>query len=177
MIANIRVASSSILGRVSAAYMLGLESETDRGPYTEVGRQHYQEASARADDVASVDDPMKAWWNMIEQFQKAGRGSNAPEFLQMMLAPMQQQLDLIQKALETQAEFNRELTEQALAPMRQVLEGLKQAANTTRAAGEALKEAGDLLTQQATAMDQALSFSWPFLDITAPPSEGSAKAE
>ena len=57
--------------------------------------------------MASVDDPMKAWWNMIEQFLKAGLGSNAPESLQMMFAPMQQQLDLIQKALETQAEFNR----------------------------------------------------------------------
>jgi hypothetical protein len=51
--------------------------------------------------VASVDDPMKAWWNMIEQFQKAGIGSTAPESLQTMFAPMQQQLDLIQKALET----------------------------------------------------------------------------
>jgi hypothetical protein len=48
------------------------------------------------------------------------------------------------------------------------MEGLKQAASTTRAAGEALKEAGDLLTQQATAMDQALSFTGAFLDITAP---------
>ena len=120
---------------------------------------------------------MKAWQQMFEQFQKAGLGSHAPEFLQMMLAPMQQQLDFIQKALETQAEFNRELTEQVFAPMRQVIEGLKQAANTTRAAGEALKEAGDLLTQQATAMDQALSFTRPFLDITAPRNEGPAKAE
>ena len=127
--------------------------------------------------MASVDDPMKAWWDMIEQFQKAGFGSNGPEFLQMMFAPMQQQLDLMQKALETQTEFYRELTEQAFAPMRQVLEGLKQAAITTRAAGEALKEAGDLLIRQATAMDQALSFTGPLLDITTPPSEGSAKAE
>ena len=111
--------------------------------------------------MASVNDPMQAWWDMIEQFQKAGLGSNAPEFLQMMFAPMQQQLDLIQKALETQAEFNRELTEQVFAPMRHVLEGLQQAADTTRAAGEALKVAGDLLIQQATAMDQALSFTWP----------------
>ena len=124
-----------------------------------------------------MNDPMKAWQQMFEQFQKAGLGSHAPEFLQMMLAPMQQQLDFIQKALETQAEFNRELTEQVFAPMRQVIEGLKQAANTTRAAGEALKEAGDLLTQQATAMDQALSFTRPFLDITAPRNEGPAKAE
>jgi hypothetical protein len=120
-----------------------------------------KDASAKADDVASLNDPMKAWWDMIEQYQKAGLGSNAPEFLQMMFAPMQQQLDLIQKALETQAEFNRELTEQVFAPMRHVLEGLQQAADTTRAAGEALKVAGDLLIQQATAMDQALSFTWP----------------
>ena len=151
--------------------------QTERGLYTEAGRQHYKDASAKADDVASVNDPMKVWWDMIEQFQKAGFGSNASESLQMMFAPMQQQLDLIQKALETQAEFNRELTEQAFAPMRHVLEGLQQAADTTRAAGEALTVAGELLIQQATAMDQALSLTGPFFDITAPASEGSAKAE
>jgi hypothetical protein len=123
--------------------------------------------------MASVGDPMKAWQDMIEQFQKAGFGSNT-QLLQTMLAPMQQQLDLLQKAFEAQAEFNRKLAEQAFVPMRQVLEGLQQAAKTTRAAGEALKEAGDLLIQQATAMDQALSFSSPFLDMTAPLSEGSA---
>jgi hypothetical protein len=122
--------------------------------------------------MTGLADPMKAWQEMIEQFQKAAFGSNAPEPLQMMMAPMQQQLDLVQKALETQAEFNRELTEQAFAPMRQVFEGMKQAVDTTRAAGEALKQAGELLAQQATAMDQALSFTRPFLDFTAPRSEG-----
>jgi hypothetical protein len=126
--------------------------------------------------VASVDDPMKAWQDMIEQFQKAGLGSNA-EFLQLMFAPMQQQLDVLQKAAETQAEFHRQLTEQALAPMRQVLEGMKQAAKTTRAAGEALREAGNLLIQQAAAMDEALSLTGPFLDVTASQRKGSAKAE
>ena len=119
---------------------------------------------------------MKAWQDMIEQFQKAGLSSNA-EFVQLMFAPMQQQFELLQKAVETQAEFQRQVTEQALAPMRQVLDGLKQAAKTTRAAGEALKEAGNLLTQQATAMDQALSFTGPFLEMTAPPRQKSAKAE
>ena len=108
--------------------------------------------------MTGLADPMKAWQEMIEQFQKAALGSHAPELWQMMFAPMQQQLDLIQKALETQAEFNRELTEQAFAPMRHVLEGLQQAADATRAAGEALKVAGDLLIQQATAMDQALKW-------------------
>jgi hypothetical protein len=126
--------------------------------------------------MAGVDNPMKAWQEMIEQFQKAGLSSNA-EVVQLMFAPMQQQLELLQKAVETQAEFQRQVTEQALAPMRQVLDGLKQAAKTTRAAGEALKEAGNLLTRQATAMDEALSFTGPFLDFTAARSEGSAKAK
>ena len=126
--------------------------------------------------MAGVDNPMKAWQEMIEQFQKAGLSSNA-EVVQLMFAPMQQQLELLQKAVETQAEFQRQVTEQALAPMRQVLDGLKQAAKTTRAAGEALKEAGNLLTRQATAMDEALSFTGPFLDFTAPRSEGSARAK
>ena len=126
------------------------------------------------DDVASVDDPMKAWQDMIGQFQKAALGSTAPEFLQTMFAPMQQQLDLVQNAFEAQAEFNRKLTEQAFVPMRQMLEGLQQAAKTTRAAGEALKEAGDLLMQQAAAMDQALSVTGPSFEMTAPPGEGTA---
>jgi hypothetical protein len=129
------------------------------------------------DDVANVDDPMKAWQDMIEQFQKAAVGSNVSEFQQAMFAPVQQQLDLLQKAFETQTEFNKKLTEQALAPMRQVLEGLQQAAKMTRAAGKALKEAGDLLTQQAAAMDKALSFTGPFFEMITPPREGPAKTE
>jgi hypothetical protein len=126
--------------------------------------------------VASIDDPMKAWRDMIEQFQKAGASSMTPEFLQMMFAPMQQQLDLLQKTFETQTAFQRKMIEQAFAPIRQVLDALKQAAQTTRAAGEALKAAGDLLTQQATAMDQALSLTDPFPEMTAP-SKGSAKTK
>jgi hypothetical protein len=137
--------------------------------------QYKQQARGAGITVATVDDPMTAWLDMIEQFQKIGLGSNAPELWKMMFAPMQQQLDLVQKTLEAQAEFQRELTEQALAPMRQVLEGLKQAAKTTRAAGEALKEAGELLTQQASAMDQALSFTGPFLEFTAPRRTRAAK--
>ena len=109
--------------------------------------------------MASVGDPMKAWQDMIEQFQKAGLGSST-ELLQTMLAPMQQQLDLFQKAFETQTEFNRALTEQAFVPMRQVLEGLQQAAKTTRAAGEALKEA-ELLTQQAAATGSSPELQQP----------------
>jgi hypothetical protein len=59
--------------------------------------------------------------------------------------------------------------------MRHVLEGLQQAADTTRAAGEALTVAGELLIQQATAMDQALSLTGPFFDITAPAAKDQRK--
>ena len=127
--------------------------------------------------MTSAEDPVKAWQYMIEQLQKARPGPNAPDFLQTMFPPMQRQLDLVHKALETQAEFNRKLAAQMFTPMRQMLDGLQQAAKTTRAAGEALKQAGDLLIQQAAAMDQALSFTGPLREMTAPPSEGSAKTE
>jgi hypothetical protein len=127
--------------------------------------------------VTSADDPWKAWQYMIEQLQKAGPGPNAPELLQTMFSPTQQQLDLLHKALEAQAEFQRKLAEQMFAPMRQMLDGLQQAAKTTRAAGEALKQAGDLLIQQAAAMDQALSVTAPFLEMAAPPSAVSAKTD
>ncbi|HEY6811920.1 MAG TPA: hypothetical protein VI074_04430, partial [Propionibacteriaceae bacterium] len=101
--------------------------------------------------------------------------SNGPEYLQVTFVPMQQQLDLVKTALEAQAEFQRKLTEQAFTPMRQVIEGLKQTAKTTAAAGEALKEAGELLTQQASAMNQALSFSDPFIEMTVPSGKGSKR--
>jgi hypothetical protein len=55
------------------------------------------------------------------------------------------------------------------------LRGLKQAAKTTAAAGEALKETEELLTQQASAMDLALSFSNPFIEMTVPSREGSKR--
>ena len=114
---------------------------------------------------------------MVEQLQKAGPGPYTSEFLQTMFSPMRQQLDLPQKGLEAQAEFNRKLTDQMFAPMRQMWDVLQQAAKTTRAAGEALKQAGDLLIQQAAAMDQALNATGPFVEMTAPPSEGLAKTE
>jgi hypothetical protein len=156
----------------------GLESENDRGDSTlrATGSTTRGEPEGRI-DVISADDPRKAWQYMIEQLQKAWPGPNAPEFLQTMFSPMQQQLDLLRKASEAQAEFYRKLTEQMFAPMRQMVDGLQQAVKTTRAAGEALKQAGDLLLQQAAAMDQALSFTGPILEMTAPPSEGSAKTE
>lgn len=65
--------------------------------------------------MTSADDPRKAWQYMIEQLQKAWPGPNAPEFLQTMFSPMQQQVDLLRKALEAQAEFHRKLTEQMFA--------------------------------------------------------------
>jgi hypothetical protein len=83
-------------------------------PYTE-SPAGLQVASVRVDEVASTNDPMKAWWDMIEQFQKAGVGSNPAELWQMMFAPMQQQLDLLQKAFEAQTEVNR--PRRRLAPL------------------------------------------------------------
>jgi hypothetical protein len=101
---------------------------------------------------------------MVAEFSKAIPGSDGPQFLDAMLAPMQQQSEILRQAFEKQAEFQRELTERALAPMRQMLADLREAADTTRAAGEALRRAGDLLTKQASAMDHALKLAAPFVE-------------
>ena len=47
------------------------------------------------------------------------------QLLQTMLAPMQQQLDLLRKAFETQTEFNRKLAEQAFVPIARQAKGLR----------------------------------------------------
>ena len=118
--------------------------------------------------MANVDDPMKAWQDMIEQFQKAGLGSNcagsSADDVRSHAATVGFAPGSLRDPSRIQSKADRN---KQLAPMRQVLEGLQQAAKTTRAAGEALKEAGDLLIRQAAAMDQALSFTGPFLDMTA----------
>jgi hypothetical protein len=112
---------------------------------------------------------------MVEELSKAVPGSDGAEFLKAMLAPMQQQSDVLRQAFEKQAEFQRELTERALAPMKQMYAELQEAAETTRAAGEALRQAGDMLTKQATAMNQALKLAKPFLEAASPSQQESGR--
>lgn len=125
--------------------------------------------------VSSAYDPGRTWQDMVEQLSKAAPGSEAPEFLKALFAPMQQQFDVLQQAFEKQAEFQRDLAERALGPMKQMFTELQKAAETTRGAGEALRHAGDMLTQQATAMNQALSLAQPFVETAFPPKPASAK--
>lgn len=112
---------------------------------------------------------------MVEEFSKAVPGSEWPEFFKAMLAAMQQQSEALRLAFEKQAEFQRELTERALAPMKQMYAELQEAAETTRAAGEALRQAGDMLTKQAIAMNQALRLAKPFLDAASPSQQESGR--
>jgi hypothetical protein len=79
---------------------------------------------------------------MVDQLSKTAAGSETPEFLQAMFAPMQQQFDLLQQGFEKQAEFQRELTERALGSMKQMLNEMQKAAETARAAGEACDRLG-----------------------------------
>ena len=125
--------------------------------------------------MSSAYDPARTWQEMVEQLSRAAPGSEAPEFLKAMFGPMQQQFDVLQQAFEKQAEFQRELAERALGPMRQMFTELQQTAETTRAAGEALRQAGDMLTQQAAAMNQALQLAKPFVETAFPPKPASAK--
>jgi hypothetical protein len=49
-----------------------------------------------------------------------------------------------------------------------MLNEMQKAAETARAAGEALRQAGDMLTKQADAMDQALKLAKPFVETAFP---------
>ena len=114
--------------------------------------------------MSSTNDPAKTWQDMVEEFSKAVPGSDGPEFFKAMAAAMQQQSEALRLAFEKQAEFQRDLAERAFAPMRQMYEELEEVAETTRAAGEALRQAGEMLTKQATAINQALKLAKPFLE-------------
>ncbi len=125
--------------------------------------------------MSSTNDPAKTWQDMVEEFSKAVPESDWPKFLKAMLAPMQQQSEALRLAFEKQAEFQRDLTERALAPMKQMLAELQEAAETTRAAGEALRQAGDMLTEQAFAMNQALKLAKPFVEAASSFQKDSGK--
>jgi hypothetical protein len=50
---------------------------------------------------------------------------------------------------------------------------MQQAAETTRAAGKALRQAGEMFTKQANAMNEALKLANPFLEMAFPPKRDS----
>ena len=115
--------------------------------------------------MSTPEDFMKMWQQMAETAARVPAGWSDLQ----IAAPLRQQLELHGRALQAQADFQRELIERGLAPMRDLLTGLEQAVESTRQAGAALRQAGELLEQQASIMKHALALAGPLkemLDVT-----------
>ena len=115
--------------------------------------------------MSTPEDFMKMWQQMAETAARVPAGWSDLQ----IPAPIRQELELLGRALQAQADFQRELIERGLAPMRDLLTGLEQAVESTRQAGAALRQAGELLEQQASIMKHALALAGPLkemLDVT-----------
>jgi hypothetical protein len=115
--------------------------------------------------MSTPEDFIKMWRHMAETVERVPAGWSELQ----IPAPLRQHLELLEQALQAQADFNRELIERGLAPMRDLLTGLEQAVESTRQAGASLRQAGELLEQQASIMQHALARTRPLkamLDVT-----------
>jgi hypothetical protein len=91
--------------------------------------------------MSTPEDFMKMWRQVAETAERVPAGWSD---LQIPV-PLRQHLELLGRSLEAQADFHRELIERGLVPMRDLLTGLEQAVESTRQAGAALRQAGELL--------------------------------
>ena len=111
------------------------------------------------------EDFIEMWRQMAKTVERAPAGWSDLQ----IPAPLRQHLELFERALQAQADLQRELIERGLAPMRDLLTGLEQAVESTRQAGASLRQAGELLEQQASIMEHALARTRPLkgmLDVT-----------
>jgi hypothetical protein len=101
-------------------------------------------------------DLLNAWQDAIREVGGvaasvvSGSASKAGELLE----PMQKQAEQVQKVLERQLEFERELVTRALGPARATLEMAEQAAIAYRAQATAFKAAAASFGQLAELMEQ-----------------------
>jgi hypothetical protein len=100
------------------------------------------------------DDLRRMWQEMAEQLQSSPPGSTTNDLVGSLFAPMQRQAEVMEQAVNAQVRFHQELTERMLAPMMAMLDGFEQLTDTMRATGSALKQAGTLMEEQASRVQQ-----------------------
>jgi ABC-type transporter Mla subunit MlaD len=106
--------------------------------------------------VPDPSDLLKAWQDAIREVGGvaaslvSGSAGKAGELLE----PMQKQAEQVQKVLERQLEFERELVSRAIAPARATLEMAEQATIAYRAQATAFRAAAASFGQLAELMEQ-----------------------
>jgi hypothetical protein len=114
--------------------------------------------------TADPADLIRAWQQAIGHLRSAaGPLTGVPEDVaRQLLAPLQQQAELLEQSLRRQVAFEKEIVERMLGPVTVVLELLDQSAAAMRtqaqafdAAAASFKQASELLELQASLLEGA----------------------
>jgi flagellar motor switch protein FliG len=114
--------------------------------------------------MADPGELLRACQDAIREVAKttASVASVPADLAGQVLGPLQRQAELLERVVERQLEFERELADRALAPARSVLDLVHQAtagmhaeASAFRMASASLGQVADLLEQQAQLLEDA----------------------
>ena len=105
--------------------------------------------------MADPADLLKAWQHAIRDVggAAASLASGPAGAASDLLRPLQHQAELLQRVLQRQLEFERELVGRAVAPLRAAQELVDQATETFRAQATSLRAASKSFGQLAGLMD------------------------
>jgi hypothetical protein len=106
--------------------------------------------------MADPADLLKAWQNAIRDVGGAAASivSGSAGAAGDLLGPLQHQGELLEKVLQRQLEFERELVNRATAPVRAALDLVEQSTVAFRTQAIAFREASEAFGHLATLMEQ-----------------------
>jgi ABC-type transporter Mla subunit MlaD len=106
--------------------------------------------------MADPVDLLKAWQRAIRDVggAAASLASGPAGVASDLLRPLQHQAELLERVLERQLDFERELVGRAVAPLRATLELVDQATETLHAQATSFRAASKTFGQLAGLMDQ-----------------------
>jgi hypothetical protein len=115
--------------------------------------------------MSSPDEPARAWQEFARLISPPAGSSTPPDLAAGMAEAMRRQFEVLHQALAAQVEFHQQMSERAFAPIVAMVEQFEVAAANTRAAGAALKQAGQLLEEHAAAMEKGIELVRPLRDF------------
>lgn len=114
--------------------------------------------------MADVRDLLPAWQEAIRQLRGGAAALAGPsaDAVRPLLAPLQRQAELLEEAVRSQVDFEKQLVGRLLAPYNVAVQALEETSTAMRAQSQALEaaatsfmQASRLLTVQANLVDTA----------------------
>lgn|SRR5574337_497990 len=110
-------------------------------------------------------DAARSWQELVRLMMKAFGQSPPTRPATGLFEAMSRQFETMQRSLTAQADLYRQMSEHAFIPIVAMVKQFETAATTTKAAGVALKQAGQLLEEQAAAMEQGIAMLQPLREF------------